>query len=78
MSAANISQLPVKSLRWTLNLALSAFLTWTTLSYFIQPKELADALRRLGAGFRLTAFRMVLKSFKMRGLTIVNFSNPII
>ncbi len=49
MSAAIISNLPVKGLRWTLNLALSAFLTLTTLNYFIQPRELSAAFRRFGA-----------------------------
>ncbi len=71
MSAAIISQLPVKGIRWTLNLALSAFLTWTTLNYFIQPAALAGLLRRFGAAF-ITA----LKRLSQR-LSPANISNPI-
>ena len=66
MSAADMRELPVKGFRWTINLALSAFLTWTALNYFIQPKELIDALRRLGAALRLATFSTVLKPLRQK------------
>jgi endonuclease/exonuclease/phosphatase (EEP) superfamily protein YafD len=63
MSAA-IRQLPVKSLRWTVNLVLSAFLTWTALNYFIQPQQLVETILRLGTVVRRMQLRIITSSLK--------------
>ena len=53
--SASIRQLPVKSLGWTAKVLVSAFLTWTTLNYFIQPQQVIYTIRQLGEVVRRKA-----------------------
>lgn len=59
-----VRQLPVKSLSWTGKLLLSAFLTWTTLNYFIQPQQVLLTMRQLGATVRRGPIRAAARSLR--------------
>jgi hypothetical protein len=45
-------------------LLVSAFLTWTTLNYFIQPRQVLQTIQQLGAAVRRAPFKAVAKSFR--------------
>lgn len=50
--SVSVRQLPVKSLNWTVRLLLSAFLTSTSLHYFIQPQQVLLGIRQLRTAVR--------------------------
>jgi hypothetical protein len=59
-----VRQLPVKSLSWTGKVLLSAFLTWTTLNYVVQPQQVLLTMRQLVTAVRKKPLKAVAKSFR--------------
>ena len=77
--SVNLRQLPVKGIRWTASLALSAFLTSTALNYFIGPEDLVFAIHRLGAAYTPRRWKAALTAVHRpaRPLQHQPISNPI-